>query len=134
MALLLHVIVLRQWRNQCRAACQLPDTVQDDFCSTIVELNWTMNLDDAACEATHIADVFKIMWEDHHGKRAGRLVFAEVHEVHSFRADLHPYNFPNDAFGLTDVLASLTNGKTVGSREKREGGEKEQGVHERFPT
>jgi hypothetical protein len=48
--------------------------------------------------------------EDHHGKGAGHLVFAEIHEVHSFGAGFHAQDFSSHAFGFSDVLAGFTNG------------------------
>jgi hypothetical protein len=85
-----------------------------------------VNFDDASCQAADVAYIFKVGSEYHDSKRLGRLLFAELNEMHAFSADLHIQNFSGYAFRFTDVLASPMGRQSeaahrgVGEQKRRE--------------
>jgi hypothetical protein len=78
-----------------------------------------VNFDDASCKAADVAYIFKLGSEYHDSKRLGRLLFAELNEMHAFCADLHLQNFSGYAFRFTDVLLGVANGEAVRCRASR---------------
>jgi hypothetical protein len=51
------------------------------------------NLDDAAFQAAHVANIFEIRRENNQRERTRRLLFAEADEVDSFCSGLHVQDF-----------------------------------------
>ena len=76
-----------------------------------------MNLDHAAFESPHVADVFQIMREDHHAEGTSRLVFAKIEIPNSFDANLHPHHFTADTLRFPHMLAGFANWDAVGSAD-----------------
>jgi hypothetical protein len=73
-----------------------------------------VNLDDAAFQAAHVANIFKIRGENNHRERTRRWLFAEADEVDSLCSGLHVEDSTRNAFGFADVLGSFANGEAVG--------------------
>jgi hypothetical protein len=87
---------------------------QDDFGTSVVEFGWPTNLNHASCEAADVAHIFEVGGEDHHREGAGHLIFAEVHVMYSFGADLHAHDLAGYTLGFSDVAAGFANGEIVG--------------------
>jgi hypothetical protein len=84
----------------------LADAVQNDFGAPVIQLDRPVNFDDASCQAADVAYIFKV-----DRKRLGRLLFAELNEMHAFSADLHIQKFSGYAFRFTDVLLGAPIGR-----------------------
>ncbi len=125
-ALFFHVVVFRQWWNQGGAAGELADLLEDDFSASVVELDGTVDFDNVALEAAHIADIFQIGREDHDGEWAGSLLGAEVDEVDATGSGLNVGDFAGDALGFAYVLRGLVDGQAVGSEDGGRGEEQKR--------
>lgn len=119
-ALLFHIVVLGQRRDQGWTAGQLADAVQDDLGASVVEFDRSVDFDGSAGEAADIAHVFEIGRKDNDREGAGHLVFAEIEKVHAASADFYSLDFPGDTFDFADVLAGVLDGKAVRAGEELE--------------
>ncbi|HYL15362.1 MAG TPA: hypothetical protein VEV41_20165, partial [Terriglobales bacterium] len=85
--------------------------------ASVIEFDWTVNLNHAACQAADVAHIFQVMREDHDGKGTRHFVFAEVEEVDSLLADFNPQNLSRHAFGLADMTVGFVDRDAVGRGE-----------------
>jgi hypothetical protein len=69
----------------------------------------------ASRESADVANIFQIVGEYDHCKRAGHGIFTEIKEVHAFGAGFNADDFTRNALGFADVLAGLVDGNAVGS-------------------
>lgn len=113
MAAVFHVIALGQRRDHGGSTFDLADTAQDDFGTAIIDLEGSADFDGSSREAADITDIFQIVGEDYDGEGASHLVFTEVEEVNSLRADFDPDDLSTDTFDLADVLAGLVDREAV---------------------
>src|SRR5580658_851227 len=120
------VVVLRQGWNHGGAAGDLADAIEHDLSAAVVEFDGAVNLDGAAREAAHVADIFQAGREDHDREGAGHLLFAEVEEVNSFRADFNAQHLSGYAFGLADMLTGFVYGDAIGGVESWCGEQEDQ--------
>jgi hypothetical protein len=56
------VVFGERWDHGC-AAGDLAHAVQDDFSVAVLEFDFCVNLDGAACQATNVADIFRSVRE-----------------------------------------------------------------------
>lgn len=114
MAAILNVIFFRHWREQGCASVHLADPAQNNLCSPLVQLYWSMDFNAASRKSAHVAHISKIVRENHHRKRTGHLVFAEVEEVHAFRS-FHAQDCAGHALVFADMSSSFLEGNAVRS-------------------
>ena len=113
-ALFFHVVSLRQRRDRRRFAPQLPGFAHDDLCAPVIFFHLAVNFDELALQLPHIADVLQVLGKNHHGKRTGSGILAEVQEMHTLVPLLHPHDFTRDALDFADMFPASVGRDAIG--------------------
>lgn len=114
---ILDVVIFRERWDHGRAPGNLADVVEDDLRAAVVKFDGSVDFNGAPGQATDVADIFQSGLEDHHRKRAGQLILAEVQKMNSLIPNSNFQDLARNAFSFAHVLTRLVNGDAVGGGE-----------------
>lgn len=126
MALLFYVVVFGQRGDHGGAVGELADAAQDDFGTAVVELYFSVNLDQLSGEAADVAHIFQVGGEYDYAEGAGHLILAEIDVVNAFASSLDAEDFSGDAFFFADVVGGFLDGDAVGAGEEGDGEQRQR--------
>ena len=114
---ILDVVIFRERWDHGRAPGDLADVVENDLGAAFVEFDGSVDFNGAPGQATDVANIFQSGSEDHHRKRAGHLIFAEVEKMNSLIPNSYFQDLARNAFRFAYVMTRLFNGDAVGGGE-----------------
>jgi hypothetical protein len=119
-SLVLYIVVLGQWWNLDRVSAQLSGMFQDDFRSSIVQLDGSVDFDDFSYQLTNIADTPETVCENDHSERAEFVVLTELQKVNSVIALFDAEHSSGNTTDLADVVAGVDKWQAISPRKAGE--------------
>jgi hypothetical protein len=112
-ALLLHIVVLRQRRNAQPLSAELPGLLKNNLPPSVILFHRTVDLDHSILQLADVADSFQVVRKHHDGKWTHHRILAEIEQRNAPAHVFYVKDFAGDASVFAYVLASLREGNAV---------------------